>query len=152
MTKAKASAIFSVLVAITLLTLEYGFAQSAIAIELITQAEANYPPADEIRGPIPGPIVEVMSPPGDIPQRSPVRLFLRFTPFGGAKIDPESIRLIYEKRPEVELTPRVRPYATVRGIDVPKARVPPGTHVIRVLVRDTEGRLGSSTFKFVVTQ
>ena len=50
---AKAVTPAAVLSASMLLGLAAGHAQNTEPVELITQSEANYPPADEIRGPVP---------------------------------------------------------------------------------------------------
>ena len=144
------SAVAVVLTACTMVIAVPARAQQPDFVELIYQTEADYPPADEIRGPTPGPVVEVVSPPRDVPQRSPIRLNLRFSSFGGTSIDLDSIRLIYEKRPEVELTSRVLPYVGAKAIVINKAKVPAGTHTIRVLVKNTAERLGVSHFTFTI--
>ena len=121
-------------------------------VELITAAEASYPPniPDEVRGPIPGPKIDVISPPEDVAQKSPIRLIIRFRTFGGAAVDTDSVRMIYEKKPLVELTPRIASYVTAAGIRLDRARVPPGTHVIRLQLKDTANRLSVAAFKFSV--
>jgi len=127
----------------------------SFALELITKEEASLPPGARpgpLRGPIPGPTIEVMSPPSDVGQRSPLRLLVRFKTYAGSKVDKESIRLIYIKTPLVELTNRVRDFITPTGIELHEAQVPPGSHTIRIQLKDTAGRTGSTYFTFEVTQ
>jgi hypothetical protein len=146
--------------AISLAAMAYLFLQASSAqeaakeIELITAAEAKYPPSEpvELRGPVPGPTVDVVSPPSDVSQRSPIRLFLRFKAYGGDSVDKDSVRLIYEKTPPIELTQRVAPYLTTTGLVIEKAKVPPGTHLIRVQLKDSSGRLGRGLIKFSVVR
>jgi hypothetical protein len=129
-------------------------AEAGKEIELITPAEAKYPPRPpvELRGPVPGPTVEVVSPPSDVPQTSPIRLILRFKAYGGASVDKDSVRLIYERTPPIELTPRVAPYFTDAGLVIEKAKVPPGTHLIRVQLKDSSDRIGRAFIAFRITR
>jgi hypothetical protein len=125
--------------------------QSLNEIELITPEEALYPSApSEQRGPVPGPTIQIVSPPSDVAQISPIRLILRFKAYGGTVVDKDSARLIYEKDPLVELTPRVAPYVTSTGLMLQKAKVPPGTHIIRIQLKDSAGRIGATNFSFTV--
>jgi len=116
---------------------------------LITEDEARLPPAKgamaaDRRGITRGPRIEVV---GDREQsHSPVHLQLKFESFGGSKIDPESLRVTYLRTPNVDLTERVKSFAGVTGLDIPDAELPPGDHLIRVDIRDTEGRTGSTSF------
>jgi hypothetical protein len=67
-------------------------------------------------------------------------------------VDADSVRLIYEKDPLVELTPRIASYVTPTGLTVQKAKVPAGTHIIRVLLKDSAERIGQRLIKFTVAR
>ena len=116
---------------------------------LITEDEAKLPPAKgaiaaDRRGITRGPRIEVV---GDRePSHSPIHLQLKFESFGGSKIDPESLRVIYLRTPNVDLTERVKSFAGVTGLDIPDAELPPGDHLIRVDIKDSDGRTGSTSF------
>ena len=116
---------------------------------LITEDEAKLPPpkgaiAADRRGITRGPRIEVV---GDREQsHSPIHLQLRFESFGGSKIDPGSLRVTYLRTPNVDLTERVKSFAGVTGLDIPDAELPPGDHLIRVDIKDTDGRTGSTSF------
>jgi hypothetical protein len=56
------------------------------------------------------------------------------------------------KSPFVDLTPRMKGAISASGIDFAKAEVPPGTHTIRVSVKDTEGRETNSVLNLVVSK
>jgi hypothetical protein len=56
------------------------------------------------------------------------------------------VALTYVKTPNIDLTSRVRPYAELTGIEIPAAEVPPGEHLIRMEVHDSEGRRTTTTF------
>ena len=116
---------------------------------LITQDEANLPPpkgavAVDRRGVTRGPKIILV---GDIePLHSPVHLQLKFESFGGAKIDEDSVKVTYLRTPNVDLTPRIKPFVQITGIDVPDAELPVGDHMVRVDVKDSDGRSGSASF------
>jgi hypothetical protein len=119
------------------------------ATQLITEEEAKLPPpkgaiAADRRGILRSPKVEVVSP-GDA-THSPLRLQLKFESFGGAKIDPDSVKVIYLRNPNIDLTPRVRPFIQPNGIDMPNAELPPGEYMVRIDVKDSDGRPGSTIF------
>ena len=58
--------------------------------------------------------------------------------------------MIYMKSPFVDLTPRLKNAISASGIDFSKADVPPGNHMIRVTVKDSEGRETNSVLNVVV--
>jgi hypothetical protein len=116
---------------------------------LITEEEAKLPPpkgavAVDRRGILRGPKIEFVSP--TEPVRSPVHFQLRFESFGGAKIDPTSIKVVYLRTPNVDLTPRIKQFVFPTGIDISDTELPPGEHMIRVDIKDTDGRPASTSF------
>jgi hypothetical protein len=124
-------------------------------VQLITAAEAQLPPLKAAlpsasRGITRGPRVELVDAPSDGSLHSPMHLQLKFQAFGGAQIDPNAVQITYLKSPEVDLTSRVKPFVQASGIDVPAAGLPPGDHVFRVDVKDTDGRTGTTSFTLKV--
>ena len=124
------------------------------ATQLITAEEAKLPPpkgaiAADRRGILRGPKVEVISPVDA--SHAPLRLQLKFESFGGAKINTDSVKVMYLRTPNVDLTPRVRPYIQPGGIDMPDAELPPGEYLVRVDVKDSDGRPGSISFVLKVS-
>jgi hypothetical protein len=71
---------------------------------------------------------------------------LKFVSFGGAKIDLGSIKVTYLKTPNVDLTSRILSFALATGVDIPDAELPVGDHMIRVDLKDSDGRSGSTSF------
>ena len=129
-------------------------AGAAQATQLITEDEAKLPPpkgaiAADRRGILRGPKVEIVSPSGAA--HSPLRLQLKFESFGGATINPESVKVIYLRSPNVDLTPRVKPFIQPSGIDMPRAELPPGEYMVRVDVKDSDGRPGTVSFTLIVS-
>ena len=76
---------------------------------------------------------------------SPAHLQLKFESFGGAKIDTDSVRLTYLKTPNVDLTPRIKSFVQASGIDIPDVELPVGEHMLRVDVKDSDGRTGTTS-------
>jgi hypothetical protein len=116
---------------------------------LISEDEAKLPPprgavAAERRGITRGPKVELV---GDTAAlHSPMHLQVKFESFGGAKIDPESVKITYMKTPNVDLTGRVKSFVRPTGIDIPDVQLPAGEHMVRVDIKDTDGRAGTTSF------
>ncbi len=75
-----------------------------------------------------------------------MHLQLTFESFGGAKIDPDSVKVTYLRTPNVDLTPRIKSFVRATGVDIPDVQLPVGDHMVRVDVRDSDGRIGSTSF------
>jgi hypothetical protein len=130
-------------------------AQVGIAAPLISAKEAALPPAAgtlATRGISRGPAIKLTSPEADTPVMAPFDFKVTFEPRGDAKIDPGSVKVVYMKSPFVDLTPRLKSAISANGIDFAKADVPPGTHTIRVTVKDSEGRETNSVLNLVVNK
>lgn len=127
-------------------------ASAAEAATLITDAEAGLPAAAgnvTMRGITRGPSVKLVNP---AETKSPFDLKVKFEAHGGATIEPGSVKVVYLKSPTVDITDRVKPFVTADGIDMSKAEVPAGQHAIRIDVKDSEGRAGSTTVQLTVTK
>jgi hypothetical protein len=121
---------------------------SAHATELITAEEAALPlmkgaVANSNRGITRGPKIAVTEENG---AKSPIRFQVKFQPLGGSTIDADGVKVIYLKQPNVDLTPRVKSFVQPTGIDMPDAQLPPGDHLVRIDVRDSEGRVSTTSF------
>jgi hypothetical protein len=129
------------------------FSGTSWATQLITEEEAKLPPpkaaiAADRRGIMRGPKVEFVSPGDSV--SSPLRLQLKFESYGGAKIDPESVKMIFLRTPNVDLTLRVKPFVHADGINMQDAELPPGEYTIRVDLKDSDGRPGTTIFALKV--
>lgn len=116
---------------------------------LITSEEAQLPPpkaavAMSARGVTRGPKIELVPQEGAV--RSPVRLQLKFQTYGGSKVDLDAVQATYLRTPNVDLTPRIKPFVNATGIDVPAAELPPGDHMVRIDIKDSDGRAASTNF------
>jgi hypothetical protein len=123
---------------------------------LITEQEAALPDAVGarqlgMRGVTRGPRVLVLSPAPDAGLvKSPMNLLLKFETHGGAVIDPLSVKVMYLKKPTINLTQRLGNLVTAGGVELNGAEAPSGTHYIRVEVKDDAGRVGSIVFPLMV--
>ncbi|SFP08581.1 hypothetical protein SAMN05216330_105554 [Bradyrhizobium sp. Ghvi] len=129
------------------------FSGTSRATQLITEEEAKLPPpkgavAADRRGILRGPKVEFVSPAESV--ASPMKLQLKFESFGGAKIDPDSVKVIFLRTPNVDLTPRVKPFVHADGINMQDAELPPGDYTVRVDIKDSDGRPGTAVFTLKV--
>jgi hypothetical protein len=125
------------------------------AAPLITAKEAALPSASgtlATRGISRGPAVKMSSPEADVPVNSPFDFKVLFEARGEGKIDPNSVKVVYMKSPFVDLTPRLKTAISPSGINFSKAEVPPGTHTIRVTVRDLDGRETNQVLTIVVNK
>jgi hypothetical protein len=127
----------------------------AANVILITPEEAKLPPpkvavALSARGVTRGPQIELIQ--DADPTHSPTHFQLKFVAHGGATIDPASVQMIYLRTPDVDLTPRIKPFVTVNGIDIPSAVVPAGAHILRIDLKDSDGRIGTLNFTLNVAQ
>ncbi len=125
------------------------------AAPLITAKEAALPAASgtlATRGISRGPAVKLSSPEADVPVNSPFDFKVLFEARGEGKIDPNSVKVVYMKSPFVDLTPRLKSAITPNGINFLKAEVPPGTHTIRVTVKDLDGRETNQVLTIVVNK
>jgi hypothetical protein len=130
-------------------------AQLGLAASLISAKEAALPPASgtlATRGISRGPAVKLVSPEADTPVMAPFDFKVNFEPRGDAKIDQSSVKVVYMKSPFVDLTPRLKSAISANGIDFAKADVPPGTHTIRVTVKDADGRETNSVLTLIVNK
>jgi hypothetical protein len=130
---------------------------AASRLVLITAREASLPTSRDadisMRGITRGPKVSLVSPPSeDVAVSSPLHLRVRFETYGGARIDTDSVRVLYLKTPVVDLTPRIKPYWKDSEIDVEEAEVPAGRHVLRIDVKDTDGRASSAQFTLNISK
>jgi hypothetical protein len=123
---------------------------TAFAGSLITTEEAALPPQkgavpNDGRGILRGPKILISDLRTDV-QPSPIHFLVKFQSYGGSSIDLDALKVTYLKSPLVDLTPRIKPFAQATGIDMPDAQVPPGDHLVRVDIKDSDGRVASRSF------
>ena len=117
---------------------------------LISTEEAQLPPpkgavAVSARGITRGPKIELSDEDMGL-LKSPMNLKIKSQTFGGATIDLNALRVTYLRTPNVDLTPRVKPFAQSTGIEMLSADLPAGEHILRVDIKDSDGRAASTSF------
>ncbi|HEX3970667.1 MAG TPA: hypothetical protein VHX19_05065 [Stellaceae bacterium] len=141
------------------IALAFGWALGAVhtasAFQLITNDEAKLPAAPVVqiatRGLTRGPTVDQVAPtPNATVPSGALEIDVTFAPHNGATIDPGKVRITYLKQPEIDLTQRLKSFITPKGIDAKDVTIPPGTHMIRVEVTDSDGRSTSQIMKIQV--
>ena len=143
----------ALLATVTLLS-AFATTQSDAAEVLITAEEAQLPPpkgavGNERRGVTRGPKVELVSP---TEIQSPSKFQLKFQSFGGATIDLSAVKVVYMRTPNVDLTSRIKTYLQPTGVDMADVVLPPGEHMLRVDIKDSDGRAGSTSFVLKVAR
>ncbi|MGH8092883.1 MAG: hypothetical protein ACREIF_05365 [Chthoniobacterales bacterium] len=156
--------VLSLLVVVALLSGAMAGEAPAAPLELLTAKEAAEPnlPISKAGQPgglhgfyseklVPGaPQIIVEKPEQGAGVATPFPVKIRFIPSGGAKINLDSLEIDVLKLIKISLLSRVKPYVSEKGINVPEAKVPPGTYNIRITVADDQGRLGSATRTWLV--
>lgn len=142
-------------IAVVVLGLMAGVGPAMSGNVLITEAEAALPsPGDSMmatRGLTRGPAVEQVAPsPDSKGVKAPFPLKVSFAGRNNVAIDPSSVKVTYLRSPSVDLTERIKAHVTPDGIEMPEVEVPPGTHVLRLDVRDQQGRSSTATIKLTV--
>jgi hypothetical protein len=133
-----------------------GFAQSPPKpVVLITEDEARLPALPDVplttrAGVTRGPKILLESSAAKAGVKSPFPLRFKLATFGGAKIDPASVKVTYLKTPPVDLTERFGKISQADGLELVAAEAPPGVHHIRVTVEDSDGRKSSASFALKV--
>lgn len=132
-----------------------GLSQTGACAEvLITAAEASQPSSVNVgittRGLTRGPGIEQLSPNPSLGVASPLPLKIKFDIRNKVEIDPDSVKLTYLKANPIDLTDRIKKHITATGIEMDQADVPPGTHVLRLDIKDKQGRIGTAMIKLVV--
>jgi len=141
--------------AIAAIGMSLALAGPAGAMTLITEDEARLPasPTGMTRGGITlGPGIVIVAPAPDHEVKAPFAVKVKFQPHGGSKINASSIKVIYLKRPTVDLTPRIKAAISDAGIDLSDATAPPGTHDIKIDVSDDAGRTRSAVLSITVVK
>ena len=133
---------------------------SAQAYDLVSQAEYQASEAQErlntqlsLRSTPTSsdPVIEIRSPSLTGPVKAPVSIDLRCQTSGAAKINWESLRILYGAF-KLDITDRVRKEAKVLsdGIQIASANLPSGSHKLVIQVANTEGKQAEREVRFTV--
>jgi hypothetical protein len=121
---------------------------------LITTEEAKLPAsvnaAMNTRGLTRGPGIEQESPSATQSVTSPLPFKIKFEPRNNVPIDLASVKLVYLKATPVDLTERIKKHIAPDGITMDGAEVPPGVHLLRLDLKDAQGRVATTLIKITV--
>jgi hypothetical protein len=122
---------------------------------LITTDEAKLPASSNAalprRGITRGPGIEQESPAFNQVVHSPLLFKIKFELRNKVAIDPATVKLVYLKATPVDLTERIKTHITAGGIVMDQAEVPPGVHLLRLDIKDMQGREAVAVIKLTVT-
>ena len=126
-------------------------ADSGDGVWLMTPDEAAMPAPDGhsgLRGGAPfdvgreipntGPTIEVVKPEDGGQSHIPFEIEVNFSP-RNAPVDVSTVRVYVLKFVTVNITERVEPFISERGVHIPEAKMPPGKYKVRVRVEDEDG-------------
>jgi len=88
-----------------------------------------------------GPLIEVLEPSGGVSQ-NPVAIKVHFTA-QASPVELSTLKVDLLKFITIDLTDRVKPYASVTGIDVREAKLPSGKHHVRISIADQLGAIST---------
>jgi hypothetical protein len=140
------------------LPLAFGHGGPTQAYTLITADEAKLPDAVEERkrDPFPGPVIDVLGCQKEA-FALPVALTVELKAFAGAKIDADTLRVVYMKVPKVDLTSRIRDVQGIKTtpdkkvvISIRDAEIPLGKHQIQVWAKDSRNKDSAAYFNIDV--
>ncbi|MGH2668335.1 MAG: hypothetical protein ACRDH5_04300 [bacterium] len=90
-----------------------------------------------------GPRILVIKPTEGLAVTGPLDIEVQFQPQDDAAVDLATLEVKYVKLVSIDITDRVRPYASPEGIRVERVSFPRGKHTIRISIADTRGALTS---------
>jgi len=133
---------------------------SAQTFDLVSQSEYLASEAQEKLAPpfsarsMPGlsdPIIDIRSPSLSAPVKAPVSIDLRCLSSGAAKINWESLKILYGAF-KLDITDRVKKEAKILtdGIQIASANLPSGSHKLVIQVANTEGKQAEREVRFTV--
>jgi hypothetical protein len=137
-----------------LIALPGGSPTSAAAARpaLITEGEAMLRDAPTLKGldadVSTGPRITVVSPQDGKTYAAPVEIDVVFEPAPGAPaVRSDTLRVVYVKLWEIDITERFLPYLRDNRVHIPHAHVPAGRHVIRLSIADQAGQTSTRTMR-----
>ena len=96
-----------------------------------------------------GPMIELLKPNDGTSTPVPVEVSIRFEP-RAAPADLSTLKVVVVKLISIDITERVRPYASPQGIQIPDARLPSGTHIVRISLADAGGGFSRKQVTFSI--
>ncbi|MEW5909428.1 MAG: hypothetical protein AB1659_06495 [Thermodesulfobacteriota bacterium] len=131
------------------------FAQKTIPV-LITEKEATMPDIPDTGSAIlemekmKGPVIRVNSPKNGETYPRPIKVDMEFISPENVLVDIKTLQVLYVKLIEIDITDRIKPFATEKGIFIPEADIPKGRHKIKITIADAGGNKSSKDLIFMV--
>lgn len=152
------------LILLAAVTLVFGSASKGLSAEsgrliLITKQEAALADAQEdskTSGKLleeevgRGPFIVLNSPKNGGRYPKPIKIDILFIPRDDTTINLSTLKVIYVKIFDIDITARLKKHTTDKGIQIPEAELPVGKHKLKILLADTKGHMSTQTLAFVV--
>jgi len=98
-----------------------------------------------------GPEISIEAP-AEVNDAGPIPVIrISFAPRDGSVPDLASLRLEYLKQNPVDLTPRVKPFASGNAVELKQVHLPEGLHNFRIVIGDMQGRISEKDFTIMVS-
>ncbi len=105
-------------------------------------------PAEDVSD---GPRINILSPHDGRTYTGPVDIEVLFEQVpGGPGVRPDTLRVVYVKLWDIDITERFLPYLRSNRVYVEQAKIPSGRHVIRVSIADQAGKVSSRVMRVTV--
>jgi hypothetical protein len=144
-------------IALVLLGVVYARAQTAGngSVWVITEGEAMLPSPPTARGgaalPQGGPLIRIERPDLATPQSPPFVIDVVFEPRPGrATVKMDSLKVVYLKIIELDVTERFKPHVKENRLFVEKANVPSGRHRLKITISDADGNMTGEILQVTV--
>lgn len=124
-------------------------------VKLITEDEASQPDQRIVKGSArtpersDGPTLEFVSPVDGTTVPKPLEINVNFKP-NGSPVKLDSLKVSYLKLFSIDITDRVRPYATAEGIHIKAADLPTGSHRVKFTLEDEQARVSEHTMSVTI--
>ena len=76
-------------------------------------------------------------------QSTPFNIHIRFERQGQTSVDPATLQVTLMTLWGIDITERVKPYASIGGIHMTNADFPKGQHTLKIAIADNEGHVSS---------
>jgi hypothetical protein len=99
---------------------------------------------------IQGPAIKVVAPAEGGVQSTTFDIDIRFEPEKQTSVDLTSLQVTLMTLWGIDITERVRPYASLEGIRMTHADFPKGQHTLKIAIADDEGHVSSRTMTVMI--
>jgi len=97
-----------------------------------------------------GPFIVLNSPKNGGRYPKPIKIDILFIPRDDIAIDLSTLKVIYVKIFDIDITARLKKHTTDKGIQIPEAELPVGKHKLKILLADAKGHKSTQKLAFVV--